>query len=224
MPKRKRVTQACDNCRALKSKVREYVNAYHALDIQLTSQLCDGKHPICSRCKGYGYTCKWKDRNRKNALAISTANASDGNEPAFTLDEVAALRRAVQSAHEVLRGLHDKLEPDDQRTVDSVLTETASSPNFATISSPLSQTSTPDLLASYPFRCSSIATYRYLGEVSDVSFFNSVKQVLQRNASGGFEGLQLESYERGAVDLTDTINDASVKYVRVTSLCTRAFC
>ncbi|KAK8048107.1 hypothetical protein PG996_016171 [Apiospora saccharicola] len=45
--KRKRITQACNSCRAKKSK-------------------CDGKAPVCGRCAGYSYHCTWGDQAQQN--------------------------------------------------------------------------------------------------------------------------------------------------------------
>lgn len=125
-------------------------------------------------------------------------------EQAATLEENATLRRSVESAHGLLRSLRDRLSLQDQKSVDAALSDIALSPTSGSISSPLSENSKAELLASYPFRQPSTSAHRYLGEVSDISFFNSVKKVLQSNASDNRSGPQLESYERETTDHSET--------------------
>lgn len=68
-------------------------------------------------------------------------------------------------------------------------------------SAPCSLPACSTLLASHSVRCPSISS-RYLGKVSDVSFFNLVKGLLS-SASGRPEASQLESYEREVADQLD---------------------
>ena len=106
--------------------------------------------------------------------------------------------------------IREKLDPDDQQLIDSTLSGTENSVNKVSAESPRSLQSGSLLQASQPYRQSSTSAQRYLGEVSDVSFFNSVKELLQTNATGQHGALQMESYEREAADSSV---DASEDYL-----------
>ncbi len=53
---------------------------------------------------------------------------------------------------------------------------------------------------------------RYLGEVSDVWFFNSVKGVLQSRLPSAGDDLGLESYERETGDPLESIGNEDTQY------------
>jgi hypothetical protein len=165
---------------------------------------CDGKRPVCSRCHGYGYDCRWQDRN-------THATASKRLSPTSpeVKNDIAALHRMIRASQDVLSTVRSKLEPDDQRSIDVVL---ASSDPFtlqSPVTSPSSTSKCVELLG--PFRRSGMSVHRYLGEISDVSFFNSVKALLQDESTTHKNGAPLESYEREAAEISNSEDGASIE-------------
>ncbi|KAJ3541516.1 hypothetical protein NM208_g4572 [Fusarium decemcellulare] len=75
--KRRRVAQACQTCRAMKSK-------------------CDGKQPECGRCVGYGFTCAYA----KGRLSRSKLNDKSGTFP--HLEAIDELRGTIDHYEELL--------------------------------------------------------------------------------------------------------------------------
>lgn len=172
--------------------------------VGLTNRQCDGKRPVCSRCKGYGYKCRWKDRNvhtieshRLSGDATNDQSVSDGR------------IRDLAACKELLSSLRAKVNEEDQQRIDAVLELTTALHLKSPIASP-ANLKFLDLLD--PFRRSSLSTHRYLGEISDVSFFNSVKGLLQ---SDSFDACgnkaPLESYEREAAELLDSSAGSDVE-------------
>ncbi|KAI8660148.1 Zn(2)-C6 fungal-type domain-containing protein [Fusarium keratoplasticum] len=157
--KRRRVAQACQTCRAMKSK-------------------CDGKRPECGRCLGYGFTCSYaKGRSW---------NPSPGTEKRDALNlDVEELRDTIDHYEELvgrllsdspqkechLKEFHEVKERA-RRALDGFTQDTDAGPS--------TQLSDPN-------------QHRYLGEVSDVHFFNLVKRFLQ--TSPGVEQ-DFDSYEQ----------------------------
>ncbi|KAJ4243059.1 hypothetical protein NW757_011590 [Fusarium falciforme] len=157
--KRRRVAQACQTCRAMKSK-------------------CDGKRPECGRCLGYGFTCSYAKGRSWNP------NPGIEKRDALNLD-VEELRDTIDH----YEGLVDRLLSDSpqkechvkefqevkeraRRALDGFTQDTDAGPS--------TQLSDPN-------------QHRYLGEVSDVHFFNLVKRFLQ--TSPGVEQ-DFDSYEQ----------------------------
>ena len=106
----------------------------------------------------------------------------------------------------MLSKVRSKLDSDDQRSIDVVL---AWSEPFALQSpetSPSSTSKCVELLE--PFRRSGMSAHRYLGEISDVSFFNSVKALLQDESTTHRNGAPLESYERETADISNSEDGA----------------
>lgn len=170
-------------------------------DIALIHVLkCDGRHPICSRCEGYGYACRWKDRNNR---AMSLEGLS--GDAAEDSGDVESLRRIISSYQNLLSSVRGKLDEEDRRRVDTAL---ASPESLASLTprSPQHSTTRSVELPAAPFRKSSTSVHRYLGDISDVSFFNSVKGLLQQDSSSypRNDGA-LESYEREAAESTSAI-------------------
>ena len=111
------------------------------------------------------------------------------------------LRRTINSYQSFISSVRGKLDEEDQQKIDALLALSESLLPPASTTSPCSASRCAELLE--PFRRSSISAHRYLGEISDVSFFNSVKGLLQNDSSGYHRyGAQLESYEREAVELS----------------------
>ncbi|RSL64722.1 hypothetical protein CEP54_004610 [Fusarium duplospermum] len=154
--KRRRVAQACQTCRAMKSK-------------------CDGKRPECGRCLGYGFTCSYAkgkswspNTEKRDALNLDIEELRD------TIDHYEGLvDRLLSNSPQKECHVKESLELKERarRALDG-FTDTDAGPS--------TQLSDPN-------------QHRYLGEVSDVHFFNLVKRFLQ--TSPGVEQ-DFDSYEQ----------------------------
>lgn len=98
------------------------------------------------------------------------------------------------------------MDAGGKELVDAALANVGSLPYHA-VDSPFSPQNHSESLASHASPRASGSSRRYLGKVSDVSFFNSVRDLLQSN---GATGRQLESYEREAAGSSDLLEDRSI--------------
>ncbi|KLO88098.1 transcriptional activator acu-15 [Fusarium fujikuroi] len=161
---------------------------------------CDGRKPKCGRCVGYDFTCLYaKTRSRRHEVNQEDASSSNA------IDE---LRDGINAYDDLIRRLlrrktEDSLDPKElhnqvkdrvKRALDRIALLT--DPRAATIASPSDQ----DPSSQSPF---SQNQHRYLGEVSDVHFFNLVKGFLQtKDSSNPEQGF--DSYEQdGGVSTTN---------------------
>ncbi|KAL2681317.1 hypothetical protein Neosp_008928 [[Neocosmospora] mangrovei] len=142
--KRRRVAQACQTCRAMKSK-------------------CDGKRPECGRCLGYGFTCSYaKGRSWNPSFGTEKRDVPnvDVEELRDTIDHYEELVSRLLS-DSPQKECHVKefqeVKERARRALDGFTQDTDAGPSTQ-----------PD-----PNQ------HRYLGEVSDVHFFNLVKRFLQ---------------------------------------------
>ncbi|KAF5611543.1 acu-15-like transcriptional activator [Fusarium sp. NRRL 25303] len=164
---------------------------------------CDGRRPKCGRCVGYDFTCLYaKTRSRRHEV-----NQDDGWD-ASSSNAIDELRDGINAYDDLIRRLlrrktEDNLDPKElhnqvkdrvKRALDGVALLT--DPRAATIASPSDQ----DPSSQSP---SSQNQHRYLGEVSDVHFFNLVKGFLQtKDSSNPEQGF--DSYEQdGEVSTTN---------------------
>ncbi|OAP55148.1 hypothetical protein AYL99_10848 [Fonsecaea erecta] len=190
--KRRRVTRACDSCRVLKSK-------------------CDGQHPVCGRCAGYGYSCRWnvpstrrrQSETRQTQLSLLSAN-----------DEIQKLRQAVRRYDFLIQGLRNSLPEDDRKAIDlgvSAIQLPSLSPeptNPATTTQSTSSQASPEQDAA------SALSRRFLGEASDIAFFNTMKQALTLRpeaepSEGDTSTVQLDSYEQDGALRTACVDSAA---------------
>ncbi|KAF2215447.1 hypothetical protein CERZMDRAFT_94858 [Cercospora zeae-maydis SCOH1-5] len=161
---------------------------------------CNGKQPICTRCKAYGYSCNWQVGKRRgpprtNPLpeAISTAEAGPS---ASTLSaETESLRSAIQAYDELATQLRARLPDDAERVnIDSVLSRIRRHlphellPKGAESDSPGASDDSHSSSSDGP-------SDSYFGEASDVHFFHAVKHAIQGQVRTS-SPLRLESYQR----------------------------
>lgn len=125
---------------------------------------------------------------------------------------------SVQTSQDLLKQLRDKLDADDQEKIDIALAGPDVRLKYASLGSPITLQNRPDLLVTHTRQRPGGLANRYLGEVSDVSFFNSVKELLHQSPPGGRDGLQLESYEREGAESIAASEDGNVLSVRRASL------
>ncbi|XWX01580.1 hypothetical protein V2A60_009608 [Cordyceps javanica] len=168
--RRKRVAKACHSCRVLKSK-------------------CDGTRPVCSRCKGYGYQCVYSSgppRGSRRAKGKGQGNLHE------ILDEYGDLAENLASK---LRSA------EEQESAAAVLSriKARASAALAHVDDALSANLQASIRISKTQDDQSPTSpnhnERYLGEVSDVQFFNLVKRVLQIQG-GSYPEQDVDSYEQ----------------------------
>ncbi|KAG7410984.1 putative transcriptional regulatory protein [Fusarium oxysporum f. sp. rapae] len=156
---------------------------------------CDGRKPECSRCVGYGFTCLYaKTRSRRHEV-----NEDDGCD-APSSEAIDELRDAVGGYDDLVRRLssrkkqdnfdakesHNQVKDKVKKALDRVSSLT--DPRATDTASPPDQ----DRSSQLP---SSQNQHRYLGEVSDVHFFNLVKGFLQTKDLSNL-GQDFDSYEQ----------------------------
>ena len=125
--------------------------------------------------------------------------------PVSISDEAAVLQRSYRQSHELLQELQrrGKLDHDDQRLIERFFVNAEDSP--ATIYT--SSAALPQVQLGFRtqrLQRPSAVAQRYIGEGSDVSFYNSVKGLLQSRAVKVGASSELESY--GREDANSTAN------------------
>lgn len=128
--------------------------------------------------------------------------------PSDDKDEIETLRRIAHASQGILSRVQKDLSAEDQRTVDGILSSVESLSLGSPVVSP-SSGGTKSLELLEPFRRSRPSAHRYLGEISDVSFFNSVKDLLQNDSIEYRAPAPLESYEREATESSNTAETSS---------------
>ncbi|KAG4277351.1 hypothetical protein FPRO04_07648 [Fusarium proliferatum] len=164
---------------------------------------CDGRKPKCGRCVGYDFTCLYaKTRSRRHEVNrdagwdASSSNAIDELRDGINAydDLIRRLLRRNKEENLDPKELHAQVKDRVKRALDRVALLT--DPRVTTIASPSDQ----DQSSQSP---SSQNQHRYLGEVSDVHFFNLVKGFLRTNDSSNPEQ-GFDSYEQdGEVSTTN---------------------
>ncbi|VUC33466.1 unnamed protein product [Clonostachys rosea] len=186
---RKRVAKACLSCRAMKSK-------------------CDGHRPKCDRCVRYGYQCMYSIGKPRKGILVQEEQ----------FEERLELRKVLIEYDNLLDSLCPGLASSERERLQRTRSRIKTHANAALISNdapllpstPSTHLHEPE--ASTP-RLQVYRSERYLGEVSDVRFFNLVKRVL-RTQAGPF-GLEpgVDSYEQD-----DAAASASTASSRATQL------
>ena len=172
-------------------------------DVAYTSQ-CDGQRPKCGRCTGYGYACVYSSGRLRRRIAETTVQ---GDALPSTPQTVADLRNFVNEYEDLVQRLLSHVACKDlQQEAQSSHEAIKQKVNEAVddIAS-LFPSSTPDLCfppaassgQSQDTPGSSPESQRYLGEVSDVHFFNLIKQLLQtREVSAVDPSFGFDNYEQ----------------------------
>ena len=117
------------------------------------------------------------------------------------------LRQQVAGLRALLAQLRNVANPSEQESIDLALSEAAIS------SQPHGKDSPPSISPSYSALLAASVTashtqtssQRYLGKVSDVSFFNSVRDLLSNDGGQLQQPSPMESYERDAADPNDAL-------------------
>ncbi|KAF4960889.1 hypothetical protein FSARC_10320 [Fusarium sarcochroum] len=184
--KRRRVAQACQTCRRMKAK-------------------CDGRKPECGRCVGYGFTCLYAKSRSSRRRDVEEEVGDDGT----SLEAIDELRDVIDGYDDLVRRLlsnkkqshfdskeaHNKVGDRAKKALDRVAAITNT--RAADIGSIPDQDQVRQLTPSQN-------QHRYLGEVSDVHFFNLVKGFLQTQDLSNLEQ-DFDSYEQdGEVSATHT--------------------
>ncbi|KAL1896315.1 hypothetical protein Sste5346_004699 [Sporothrix stenoceras] len=224
--KRKRVFRACDSCRAMKSK-------------------CDGARPACGRCTGYGYKCLYGfagKRNHSHRIGVAPSTSHDGE---ICRGTIAALQLTARDYSNLVRAVLPKLPEEERADAEAALQKldgrvrevqvaatTGPSPPGRASKSPGSTSLARRNTASGTAPARPVE--RYLGEVSDVRFFNLVDRALaetgslsssgspgqntegthHHDAATVVEGDALESYEQDdpSPEAADAHDEAAVQF------------
>ncbi len=121
---------------------------------------------------------------------------------------MAYLRSALQTSHSLLRRYRGGLSSDDQQLIDAALKE---ADETAVERTGNASASPANLLALSATRAPHGPSPRYLGEASDVFFFNSVKSLLVGDSSRHSKDAGVESYERDTLHLSTALaHDAAL--------------
>ncbi|KAK2602912.1 hypothetical protein N8I77_009409 [Diaporthe amygdali] len=149
--KRRRVTVACDSCRSKKSK-------------------CDGRRPVCSRCAGYDFICTWNERecDRSAARRSSKTPASSYGPPQYN---------SFHQCQHLVRQLCDGLSEGAMAEVEESLALIQTHLDQAASQGTTNSTKQHQITYSSSNSPQRHAP-RYLGEVSDIQFFNLAKRTL----------------------------------------------
>ncbi|MAD84864.1 MAG: hypothetical protein CL912_18045 [Deltaproteobacteria bacterium] len=171
----------------------------------LTWCKCDGEHPICGRCKGYGHTCNWP-KDKKDTKQSSDLGGPSGHSTGSTREQqLPLLQLAIRSYDNLIASIQSALPESARSSVNSTLsqirgrlpmgiidlTDPMSIPTQITASSLRHDPSEPN--GNNP---------RYLGEASDVRFFHTIKKILRDDIqSGGPAESETQSYDQEILHL-----------------------
>jgi hypothetical protein len=177
--KRRRIAQACESCRSMKAK-------------------CNGGRPRCDRCEGYGYSCWYApSRSRKRRVVVDSRASSVCQDSSEMSDR--SMNDLLDAYDKLLREVRDKLPEPEKVGIDtkwmsikncipSVLSQLRLKEALPT---PLNETR--HIRLARPL----VHSRRYLGEVSDVRFFNLVRRVVLANGAPDGRGNEgMDSYEQ----------------------------
>ncbi|OHF01514.1 hypothetical protein CORC01_03270, partial [Colletotrichum orchidophilum] len=174
---------------------------------------CDGKQPKCGRCVGYGYECVYSigRPRRRREKASGNGDVAGGSAPAGPgpgTGTHTGLRTAVDQYEALVQQLIAQLpSQQQQQDAQAQLNTIKSQVDQAVNSAPAETTPSYSPEADHgrhqqhdyhPSPTPSLKrSQRYLGEVSDVHFFNVIKRILQtKDAPGGGADHDFDSYEQ----------------------------
>ncbi|KAJ9283821.1 transcriptional regulator family: Fungal Specific TF [Paecilomyces variotii] len=188
--KRQRVELACEKCRLLKAK-------------------CDGQQPICGRCSGYGFTCRWADRKRTatkdtrkyaqdSDIPHSESSISDNRATPTTQNHVAAYLQAIKNYEVLIQSMRPRLDGALRAALDMTLTNIRRHIPDEIVSGDASQS--PDTQGASGKK--DVESPSYVGRASDIHFFNTVRDCMREHESATTgEERDNQSYEQ--VDMSD---------------------
>ena len=176
---------------------------------------CDGRRPVCSRCRDYEHTCTWLDtKTDRSRLGDSvyehqnTLSTTAALQLAPSSENYSIFCQAIQSYDNLFNSIQYSLSDTDRAVVESTLSSIRQRlPDDTGLSLPVRTSNTTILAAPIVPNSAgrrSGASQRYLGETSEVRFCHSVKRVLrddqiseatQRNNVDGYD--QEDNYMAG---------------------------
>ena len=115
MIKRQRVSTACERCRRLKTKV---VLTSPGRNVLLTHKLqCDGQHPSCGRCSGFGFNCQWATQTKRGIkptisegqIAERKSSSPDAVSETGDTENVVVLNRLHEAYESLIQSVRPKL-------------------------------------------------------------------------------------------------------------------
>ncbi|KAI0155598.1 fungal-specific transcription factor domain-containing protein [Pestalotiopsis sp. NC0098] len=187
--KRKRISVACNSCRAKKAK-------------------CDGHRPTCGRCAGYDFECTWGDQRQSLSNGPSqrspspSAHSSQQERPSevFVKHEQLVLKLCSNIPENEQEELKTSLVSLKTSIFSALSTGKGASP---TISSESSLLTTQRL-----------ETQKFVGEISDIHFLNLVTHLADPDGRpNGLEG-PVNSYDPDEATISYHVGDPAVDIPR----------
>ena len=163
---------------------------------------CDGEHPICGRCEGYGHICTWS-KDKKDPTHTATSDTLSPSDLVSGTPQL--LQSAVQSYENLIASVRSHLPESARNSLNATLSQIRSRlpADCISLASP-AESPTATAIASFRHEPSDQCgkTPRYLGEASDVRFFHTVKKILRDDVqSGGPVEDETQSYDQGVLHL-----------------------
>jgi hypothetical protein len=168
----------------------------------LTWCKCDGEHPICGRCKGYGHTCTWPKDKKEGKQSVDLLTPDD---LVPRNQQLPLLQLAIQSYENLIASVQSELPESARNSVNSTLSQIRGRLPIGIIGL-ASPVSIPTATTATSLRRESSEQSgnnpRYLGEASDVRFFHTIKKILRDNIqSGGPIENETQSYDQEILHL-----------------------
>jgi hypothetical protein len=147
---------------------------------------CDGAQPVCGRCKGMAYKCVYSNlgkRIRKFDPTVMTSGSGIevSRDDLAGLTELSTLRVAVQEYERLVKDIIPKIpEAEQAEALEAVgsINSRVQQAQLGRFSQESETVKSPETPRSLPY-ASVRSSQRYLGEVSDVHFFNVVDRLLR---------------------------------------------
>ncbi|KAI1125694.1 fungal-specific transcription factor domain-containing protein [Nemania abortiva] len=171
--KRKRITVACNSCRTKKLK-------------------CDGNRPVCGRCAGYSYLCTWSSTSRHRDSSSPQPSPSAAA-AAAAVGEVGKRQAIFQKYQQLVYSACSQLPEDTKKEIRHRLAFIQAHVCPQIDGQADTCTLAPDAVPSLVQR---LQNRGYLGETSDVRFFNLVKKIASPESGDPHDPVEdLDNYD-----------------------------
>jgi Fungal Zn(2)-Cys(6) binuclear cluster domain len=172
---------------------------------------CDGRHPICSRCEGYGFTCSWsKRRTRPTHTAQDGADgqARDGrlfdSPTSRTIpqpkDQLPALSGAIELYENLIHRLRSTLDSANHIALNRSLQDIRRLiPQEVQEAQTNRQTSDHGEPHGSSGGISSASPRTYVGKASDLHFIHSIRQYVHGQEPSPGEDTAIQNYSQSPI-------------------------
>ncbi|KAK6214580.1 hypothetical protein LQW54_004302 [Pestalotiopsis sp. IQ-011] len=182
--KRKRISVACNSCRAKKAK-------------------CDGHRPTCGRCAGYDFECTWGDQKRQQSNGPSQRSPS----PSSHIGQESPSEVFVRHEQLVLKLSSDLPEAEQQelkRDLVSLKTSIFSALSVGKDANPTVSS------GSSLFTTRRLETQKFVGEISDIHFLNLLTHLADPDGRANNSEGPVNSYDPDEATISDHLGDPAV--------------